>query len=228
VIGPHILIEEVHMVAIRKSRAKPKTELESDVMELPHGAHIKVKAAKYFGPKFDKPQKDKDNPDVEETFWAPKIRVRFLVVDDRTATGDFDDCEFSDDLYLKLDLDVLDEMGFDERRLKDSPPKSSFTKEEQEMLLNESNWTFREGTKASNYLSVALGESWVNGDVKLDEDLVVDTEAIAKIQPRTGKTKGSFCEWNGFLSVHPPKKQKKSMGKKAEKEIKLMDQDTQE
>jgi hypothetical protein len=218
----------VHVVAIRKSRAKPKADLESAVMRIEHGAHIKAQAAKYFGPKFGKSKKDENDPNIEETFWAPKIRVRFVVVDDRTAAGDFDGCEFSDDLPLKLDLDILDATGFDEKRLKNSPPKSNFTKEEQEMLLDESNWTIRDETKTDNYLSVTLGEAWTNGEVKFDEDLIVDTAVIAKILPRKNG-KGSYCDWNTFISVYPPKKQKKGgKSKKAEKEGELTAQETHE
>jgi hypothetical protein len=202
------------MVAIRKSRAKPKTEdTDSAVMDLPHGAHLKVKSTKYFGPKFGKSKKDEDNPNVEETFWNPKIRVRFVVVDDRTEDGDHDGDEFSDDFDLKLDLDLLDETGFDESRLKGNPVKSSFSEEEREMLLNEKNWTVRDDTKLDKYNIAALGKPWTNGTLKFDEDVLVGTEVIAAIVPRSGKKKGSFCVWNTFLSVHPPKKQKKGKGK---------------
>ena len=216
------------MVAIRKSRAKPKADLESSVMDLPHGAHIKATSAKYFGPKFRKAKKDEDNPKVEETFWPPNIKVRFVVVDDRTATGEHDDAEFSDDFGLKLDMDVLDETGFDENRLKNNPPKSSFTEEEQEMLLDESNWTIRDQTKTDNYLSVALGEAWTNGELQFNEDLIVDTEAIAKILPRKSG-KGSFCDWNTFVSVRPPKKQKKlKQAQKEAQQAELSDKDLEE
>jgi hypothetical protein len=75
---------------------------------------------------------------------------------------------------------------------------------------------------------VTLGEAWTNGEVEFDEDLIVDTEVIAKILPRKNG-KGSYCDWNTFISVHPPKKQKKGgKSKKAEKEVELTDQDVEQ
>ena len=222
------------MVAIRKSRAKPKAEdNDSAVLNLPHGAHLKVKSVKYFGPKFGKAKKDEDDPNVEETFWAPKIRVRFAVVDDRTEDGDHDGDEFSDDFDLKLDLDVLDRKGFDERWLKKNATKSSFTEEEREMLLDESNWTVRDDTKLDKYNTATLGKAWTNGTLRFEEDLLVETEVIAAVEPRTGKAKGSFCVWNTFLSAHPPQKQKKGKSKVQEaqeqaQEAMLTDEDVEE
>jgi len=114
----------------------------------------------------------------------------------RTEDGDHDGDEFSDDFDLKLDLDVLDRRGFDERRLKKNATKSSFTEEERKMLLDESNWTVRDDTKLDKYNTATLGKAWTNSTLSFEEDLLVETEVIAAVEPRTGKTKGSFCVWS--------------------------------
>jgi hypothetical protein len=69
--------------------------------------------------------------------------------------------------------------------------------------------------------------------LRFEEDLLVETEVIAAVEPRTGKTKGSFCVWNTFLSAHPPKKQKKGKSKVQEaqeqaQEAMLTDEDVEE
>ncbi len=197
------------MKTIRKSEAKPQGDFESAVLNLPNGAHLKAKDVKLFGPKFAKAKKDQDNLNVEETFWVPNIQVRFVVVDDRTEDGDADGAEFTDKFELKLDTKLLEESGFDESRLKGGPVRSSFTEEEQEMLLDPDNWTIRDDTKLDRYNTVVFGKPWIDGTLDFHEDLIVDTEVIAKVLPRTGKRPGSYCEWNTFMSVHPPKKQRK-------------------
>jgi len=101
------------------------------------------------------------------------------------------------------------------------------------MLLDESNWTVRDDTKLDKYNTTTLGKAWTNGTLRFEEDLLVGTEVIAAVEPRTGKTKGSFCVWNTFLSVHPPKKQMKGKGEvqKAQEqaqEATLTDQDVEQ
>ena len=102
------------------------------------------------------------------------------------------------------------------------------------MLLEESNWTVRDDTKLDKYNTATLGKAWTNGTLSFEEDLLLETEVIAAVEPRTGKTKGSFCVWNTFLSVHPPKKQKKGKSnlQKAQEEqaqeAMLTDEDVEE
>ena len=67
---------------------------------------------------------------------------------------------------------------------------------------------------------------------RTDHSFTADTFKL-HLPSRTGKTKGSFCVWNTFLSVHPPKKQKKTKSKlqKAQEqaqEVRLKDEDVED
>jgi hypothetical protein len=43
-------------------------------------------------------------------------------------------------------------------------------------------------------------------------------EFLAKVEPRTGQKSGSFLGWESFVSLHSPKKNKKSKVRQAQEE----------
>jgi len=187
---------------IRKSRAKEADFFaDNAVLSIDHGAHLKIKSTKLFGPKFAE----------DDALWNATISARVTVVDDRTEEGDFDGLEFQDWYDLKVDLDVLDQLGLTDTDLKDAS-KADFSREQREALLDPGNWTIRDGSKADKLSNVVLGKDWA--DKPFHPDLWVDKEFIAKVHPRTGKRPGSYCGWDTFLSINPPKKKKKAAVKK--------------
>jgi len=154
-------------------------------------------SAKLFAPKFH---------DETGDLWKSVVSCKLQVVDDRTANGDADSLEFFDTFELKVD----EELGYDDKKLKDANIRD-FTKEQQEELLNQDNWTVRTGIKLDNLLNVLYGEVWINGGMDFDPDDLVDKEFIAKVHPRTGKKPGSYTGWETYMSLKPPKKKKSKL-----------------
>ena len=191
------------MVAIRKTKAKEEFGPDPS-LDLPQGAHLKVANSKLFAPKFHEETGD---------LWKSVVSCKLKVVDDRTAEGDADGLEFSDTFELKVD----EEFGYDDKKLKDANIRD-FSKEQQEELLNQDNWTVRTGSKLDNLLSVLYGEEWINGEMTFDPDDLVDREFIAKVHPRTGKKPGSYTGWETYMSLNPPNKRKMSKLQQAQEE----------
>jgi hypothetical protein len=181
------------MVAIRKTKAKEEFGPDPS-LDLPQGAHLKVTSSKLFAPKFHEESGD---------LWKSVVSCKLKVVDDRTADGDADGLEFFDTFELKVD----EELGYDDKKLKDANIRD-FTKEQQEELLNQDNWTVRTGSKLDNLLNVLYGEVWINEEMDFDPDDLVDKEFIAKVHQRTGKKPGSYTGWETYMSINPPKKKK--------------------
>jgi hypothetical protein len=165
------------MVAIRKTKAKEEFGPDPS-LDLPQGAHLKVRSAKLFAPKFHEETGD---------LWKSVVSGKLKVVDDRTADGDADGLGFSDTFELKVD----EELGYDDKKLKDANIRD-FTKEEQEELLDQDNWTVRAGSKLDNLLNVLYGEAWIKGKLDFDPDDLLNKEFSAKVHPRTGKKPGSY------------------------------------
>jgi hypothetical protein len=191
------------MVAIRKTKAKEEFGPDPS-LDLPQGAHLNVRSAKLFAPKFHQETGD---------LWKSVVFCKLQVVDDRTADGAADGLEFSDTFELKVD----EELGYDDKKLKDANLRD-FTNEQQEELLNQDNWTVRTGSKLDNLLSVLYGEVWINGEMDFDPDDLVDKEFIAKVHQRTGRKPGSYTGWETFMALNPPKKKKKSKIQEAQEE----------
>jgi hypothetical protein len=183
---------------IRKSRAKESAEGfgDSAVLDLPHGAELKIKAAKGFDPKFGE----------DGALWAANISTRFVVVDGHTEEGEDDGKEFTDRFDLKVDLDILDELGLDDDDLKDMK-KSDFSKKQIKALLDPDSWTIRDGSKPDKMNTALFGKNWAKKGFHPDN--WIDKSLIAKVHPRTGKRPGSFTGWDSYMSIHPPKKTKK-------------------
>jgi hypothetical protein len=158
------------MVPIRKTRAKASEDYGPDpALDLPGGAHLGIKSVKVFPPKFNE-----DTGDL----WGSIVSMRLTVIDDRTEDGDADGLEFDDRFELKIDEDL----GFDDDKLKNANVRD-FTKEVQETLLDQRNWTIRENTKLDKLLSALYGVAWT----RFNKDDLVGKEFIAKLHPRTGK-----------------------------------------
>ena len=200
---------------IRRTAA-PENDFQPDpTLNLEHGAHLRIAGSKLFEPKFNE-----ENGDL----WGAMVSLRLRVVDDRTEGGDADDLEFFDRFDLKFDADVAKELqiGPEEGAKDDNGKKLSvekflknankrdFNGEQQAALLDESNWTVREGTKLANLLACLYGSEW-----ELDLEDLEGKEFIAKVLPRTGKKSGSYLAWESFISLNRPKKKKKG-GKKEE------------
>src|SRR5215212_9819535 len=181
------------MVAIRKTKAKEEFGPDPS-LDLPQGAHLKVMSAKLFPPRFHEETGD---------LWKSVVSCKLEVVDDRTVDGDADGLEFFDTFELKVD----EELGYDDKKLKDANIRN-FTKEQQQELLDQDTWTVRTGSKLDNLLNVLYGEVWIKGEMDFDPDDLVDKEFIAKVHPRTGKKPGSYTGWETFMSLNPPKKKK--------------------
>jgi hypothetical protein len=184
------------MVAIRKTKAKEEFGPDPS-LDLPQGAHLKVRSAKLFAPKFHEETGD---------LWKSVVSCKLKVIDDRTADGDADGLEFFDTFELKVD----EQLGYDDKNLKDANIRD-FTKEQREEILNQYNWTVRTGSKLDNLLSVLYGEVWINGEMDFNPDDLVDKEFIAKVHPRTGKKPGSYTGWETYMSLNPPKKKKSKL-----------------
>jgi hypothetical protein len=184
------------MVAIRKTKAKEEFGPDPS-LDLPQGAHLKVRSSKLFAPKFHEETGD---------LWKSKVSLKLKVIDDRTADGAADGLEFSDTFELKVD----EELGYDDKNLKDANIRD-FTKEQREEILNQYNWTVRTGSKLDNLLSVLYSEVWINGEMDFNPDDLVDKEFIAKVHPRTGKKPGSYTGWETYMSLNPPKKKKSKL-----------------
>jgi hypothetical protein len=185
------------MVPIRRVKAKAGDFGPDPVLDLPQAAHLKIKSAKLFPPKVD-----------EDTgsFWVPNVSLRLLIVDDRTEEGDADGLEFSDRFELKID----EELGIEDEDLK-TKVFWDFTKEERALLLDIENWTIRKNTKLDKLMIALDGPSWTHFEV----DELVEREYIAKVTPRTGKRPGSYCVWESFMSIEPPKKKRKSASQRS-------------
>jgi hypothetical protein len=199
--------------------AAPENDFTTDPsLDIPQGAHLRIVGSKYFAPKFAEESGD---------LWGAMVSLRHKVVDDRTEDGDADDQEFFDRFNLKFDAEVAkasnigpEEGTTDSKGKKLSltqflknANKRDFTKEQQEALLNEENWVVQEETKLANLLLCLYGSEW-----ELDIDDLVGKEFLAKVEPRTGKKSGSFLGWESFVSLHSPKKNKKSKVRQAQEE----------
>src|SRR5215203_5643414 len=180
---------------------------DSAVLELKAGARLQIKSAKVFDPKWG---------EEDGALWNANIATRILVVDDHTEAGNADGLEFTDRFDLKVDADILDELGLEDKDL-EKATKADFTKEQQRVLMDPDSWTVRDGTKLDNLNLALFGTKWSDGEVDFHPDLLVDKEVIAKVMPRTGKRPGSYTEWNTYMSVNPPAKSKKA--KKAQETL---------
>src|SRR5215216_173038 len=187
---------------IRRSRAKETEEFsDSATMSIEHGAVVKAKSVKRFPAKFN---------DQDGQLWPANISARMIIVDDRTEDGEDDDKEFFDRFALKMNLDVLDRLGLEDSDLQDANI-NDFSSREREAILDESNWTIRDNSKADKFNLCLFGKEWSEGNLEFHEDLWVDRQFIAKIHPRSGKRPGSYCGWDSFVSIDPPKKKKKAV-----------------
>jgi hypothetical protein len=197
--------------------AAPETEFTPDpTLDIPHGAHLQIDASKYFAPKFAE-----DSGDL----WGAMVSLNLEVVDDRTEEGDADGEKFFDRFDLKFDAEVAKalEIGPEEgvtdskgkklslAQFLKNANKRDFNEAQQEALLNEENWVVQEETKLANLLVCLYGSEW-----ELDIEDLEGKEFIAKVLPRTGKKSGSFLGWESFVSLHSPKKKKKSKVQKAQ------------
>jgi hypothetical protein len=183
---------------IRKSPARAGN-FDSAVLNLPQGAHLRIKSYKLFPPKFN---------DEDGDLWVPRIKGRLEVVDDRTEEGAADGLEFDDSFELKIDPGL----GFEPEDIKDGNIRD-FDEEEQALLLDEDNWTIGGNTKADN-LNIALyGQDWGTRIDFHPETHWLGKEFIAKVKPRTGKRAGSYCSWDSFVSLEAPKKKRKRSSK---------------
>ena len=189
------------MVAIR--RAEARTDFGPDPsLTLSTGAHLKVKSYKIFEPKFHEETGD---------LWSPMLSLILEVVDDYTEDGNADGLTFADRFEFKLDEEIIEALGVEEKSLRNSNI-SDFNAEERKQLLELTNWTIRENTKIDTFLSCIYGKRWIEGKQDFDPEDLVDEEFIAKVQPRTGKRPGSFTDWNSYVSLKRPKKKKTSKG----------------
>ena len=199
--------------------AAPENDFTPDPsLDIPQGAHLRIVGSKYFAPKFAEESGD---------LWGAMVSLRLKVVDDRTEDGDADDQEFFDRFNLKFDAEVAKasnigpEEGttdFKGKKLSltqflKNANKRDFDKAQQEALLNEDNWVVQEETKLANLLACLYGSNW-----ELDVDDLEGKEFLAKVEPRTGKKSGSFLGWESFVSLHSPKKNKKSKVRQAQEE----------
>ena len=199
--------------------AAPENDFTPDPsLDIPQGAHLRIVGSKYFAPKFAEESGD---------LWGAMVSLRLKVVDDRTEDGDADDQEFFDRFNLKFDAEVAkasnigpEEGATDSKGKKLSltqflknANKRDFDKAQQEALLNEDNWVVQEETKLANLLACLYGSNW-----ELDVDDLEGKEFLAKVEPRTGQKSGSFLGWESFVSLHSPKKNKKSKVRQAQEE----------
>jgi hypothetical protein len=79
--------------------------------------------------------------------WNANISTRLVVVDDHTEEGATDGLEFTDCFDLKVDLDILDGLGLEDKDLNDAR-KADFTRHQQQVLMDPDSWTIRDGTKS--------------------------------------------------------------------------------
>ena len=199
--------------------AAPENDFTPDPsLDIPQGAHLRIVGSKYFAPKFAEESGD---------LWGAMVSLRLKVVDDRTEDGDADDQEFFDRFNLKFDAEVAkaNNIGPEEGTTDSKGKKLSLTqflknankrdfdKAQQEALLNEDNWVVQEETKLANLLACLYGSNW-----ELDVDDLEGKEFLAKVEPRTGQKSGSFLGWESFVSLHSPKKNKKSKVRQAQEE----------
>jgi hypothetical protein len=210
------------MVAIRKTKAKEEFGPDPS-LDLPQGAHLRIETATLFAPKFHEETDD---------LWRSKVSLKLKVVDDRTEDGDADGLEFFDSYELKFDEDVAKKFGIGpEEGAKDkdgkkltldkflkNATKSDFTEQQQAALLDQANWTVRTGIKLDNLLKVLYGKQWINGEMTFDPDDLEGKEFFAKVHPKTGMKPGSFTGWETYMSINPPKKNKKSKAQEAQEE----------
>jgi hypothetical protein len=188
------------MRIIRRSRAKEKADFSEDsaVLNLDSGAVLKVLSAQRFDAKFN---------DETGDLWRARIAARLLVLDDRTEDGEDDSKQFTDYFDLKMDLDVMDRLGLDDDDLRDAT-EDDFTDEQVKAILNPGNWTIRDNTKAEKLNNILLDKDWA--EKGFHPGLWENKTFIAKVKPRTGRRTGSFCGWDTFVSVNPPKKKKQN------------------
>lgn len=195
------------MKTIRRSRAKETENFsENVVLNLGHGAHLKIKSTKLFPPKFN---------EDDGSLWAASISARIVVVDDRTEDGDDDGKEFTDKFPLKMDLDILEKLSLEDGDLENAVD-SAFTPEQQKALLNPENWTVRGGSNKINNVNTAIFGQKQAETMDFHPDMWIDKEFLAKVYPRTGKRAGSYCGWDTFVSLNPPKKKKSKLQKAQE------------
>src|SRR5215207_7506346 len=117
------------MVAIR--RAEARTDFGPDPsLTLSTGAHLKVKSYKIFEPKFHEETGD---------LWSPTLSLILEVVDDYTEDGNADGLTFADRFEFKLDEEIIEALGVEEKALRNSNI-SDFNAEERKQLLELTNW----------------------------------------------------------------------------------------
>src|SRR5215211_6699117 len=98
------------MVAIR--RAEARTDFGPDPsLTLSTGAHLKVKSYKIFEPKFHEETGD---------LWSPTLSLILEVVDDYTEDGNADGLTFADRFEFKLDEEIIEALGVEEKALGNS------------------------------------------------------------------------------------------------------------
>jgi len=188
------------MVAIRRTQGSDDFAPDA-VLDLPHGAELETRAAKFFPPKFGD----------DGSLWKPVVSLRLRVADDGTEEGEDDGKEFLDRFELKPDS----ALGYKPEDLK-TLNRANITEAQAEALLDVGNWTVRDETKIDNMLICLFGRKWLKGEVEFDlehlEDLFVGKRFIAKVSKRNGKKPGSICGWDSFVSVERPKKKNNKKG----------------
>jgi hypothetical protein len=188
------------MKAIQRAPETEENSFSSAVLDLPAGAHLRIKSTKIWPPKFH---------DESGALMPAAIVARMVVVDD-FGDGTYDGLEFDD----RFDLKPHPSLGFDLKRLKDATIRD-FTEEEQAQLLDEDNWTVGRVTKADNLNICHYGPSWEQEISFHPEKHWVGKEFIAKVKKRTGKKAGSYCGWDTFIATERPKNNKKKGGTKS-------------
>jgi hypothetical protein len=208
--------------AIRRTEAKEKGYGPDPSLDLPQGAHLRIGNTRVFPPKFHEETGD---------LWGAAVSLRLKVLNDFTAEGDADGEEFFDSFPLKFDEAVAEKFGIvpaDDAKDKDGKKmtvdkflkdakKDQFTPEQQAALLDEDNWTVRDGTKLGNLQDCLYGVGWTT----FDPDDLEDKEFRAKVIPRNGKRSGSYLGWESFMAMTPPEKTKKRSSKvtKAQEQV---------
>lgn len=190
------------MVAIRREQATGNHGPDP-VLDLPQGAHLKVKTQKVFPPKFG---------EEDGALWTSTVSLALEVIDDFDE-GDDDGKVFTDRFELKLTGDLLKTImnnhGWEEEKQFRNSNKADFTEKEIAAILDPTNWIVRDNTKLDGLLAALHGKRWKNGEIAFDPEELPGAEFRAKVEPRTGKRQGSFCGWESFSSATRPKKKSK-------------------
>jgi hypothetical protein len=214
--------------AIRRTEAKEKGYGPDPSLDLPQGAHLRIGNVRVFPPNFHEETGD---------LWGAAVSLRLKVLDDFTAEGDADGEEFFDSFPLKFDEAVAEKFGIgpeegaknkDGKKLSldeflKNSKKEQFTAEQQAALLDEDNWTVRDGTKLGNLQVCLFGAGWKT----FDADKLEDKEFRAKVIPREGKRSGSYLGYESFMAMTPPEK-KGNVAKAQEEASKAKDPSKEE